>query len=87
MRHQRTVYPKKFLPLGSRRVTLSDGTRAWLIQGKAFPSKRAYFEWREAQRNISDLIDKGYTPEQAEAEQAGVAHPEKEPAESEAENV
>ena len=82
MRHQRTVYPKKFLPLGSRRVTLSDGTRAWLIQGKAFPSKRAYFEWREAQRNISDLIDKGLTPEQAEAEQ-----PKPAPAESEAENV
>ncbi len=78
MKHQHNVIPSKFLPLGSRRVTLPDGTRAWLINGRTFPSKRDYFDWLEAQRNIADLIDKGSAPEQI-AEAA--------PAESEAANV
>ncbi len=59
MKHQHTVLPKKFLPRGAYRTTLDDGRRVWVIGGKIFPSKRAYFEWVEAQRDLAALIDKG----------------------------
>lgn len=82
MKHQHAVLPKKFLPRGSRRITLPDGTRAWLIGGMTFPSKRAYFEWREAQRNISAVTDKNN-----DSDQTQVNPPLNDPTESEAENV
>jgi hypothetical protein len=49
-------YSKKFLPLGSRRITMPDGTRAWIIGGRVFPGKRDYFEMlsARAQRKQGD---------------------------------
>ena len=37
--------PKKLLPPTALRVTKLDGSRVWLIGGKEFPSKRAWFEY------------------------------------------
>lgn len=35
----------KILPPGSYRTRKADGTRVWIIRGKEFASKRAYYEW------------------------------------------
>ena len=45
------AFVKKLLPEGARRITKSDGVRVWLINGKEYPSKRAYF-----QRNAPDPV-------------------------------
>lgn len=74
MKHRPTVLPKKFLPRGAYRTTLDDGRRVWVIGGKIFPTKRAYFEWVNAQRNLDALIDKGAAPAESQvpAESASV---------------
>jgi hypothetical protein len=38
------AFSKKFLPRNAKRITNEAGERVWLINGREYPSKRAYFE-------------------------------------------
>lgn len=40
---ERMVIPSRFLPLGSRRITNALGVRVWLINGREYRTKAAYF--------------------------------------------
>lgn len=47
MKRQHHVIPSKFLPLGSKRINNQDDDRVWLINGKEYLSKAAYFKYLE----------------------------------------
>lgn len=47
-KHPHYAFSKKMLPPGSKRVTKEDGTRVWVISGREYPHRRAYFEALQA---------------------------------------
>ena len=49
-KNPRIIYPTRFLPRGSRRITNASNERVWVIQGREYHTKSEYFTHREKMR-------------------------------------